>query len=237
MLGKNVVTKPFHDLEGKLLVNDIWYTIQGEGLDAGLPAVFIRLAKCNLRCYFCDTEFETGVPLTARDIAVQIDALAPPSCKLVVITGGEPLLQNITPLVYLLNGNGVRVSVETAGTVWSAKFELEFSRTKQGIQNTIVCSPKTAGLNRYIVDYVRAWKYIVCVGGVSDFDGLPTHSTQNFEVPQKIYRPRGNAPVYLQPMDEGDDAKNLANAELAAQLCMKHGYRLSLQMHKLVGVK
>jgi 7-carboxy-7-deazaguanine synthase len=235
MFGKNVVTKPFPDKMGRLLVNDIFYTIQGEGPDAGRPAVFIRLAKCNLRCHFCDTEFETGKPQTYHQVARMVQTMTEHNgCRLVVITGGEPFLQNIRLLVDVLNKNGVDVSVETAGTVFTRDHEEIFMRSC----NKIICSPKTPVINTTIAPLVHSFKYIVRVGDVDEKDGLPIASTQLQGELARIYRPQKKVGrvIYVQPMDEQDPIRNKANAELAAQVCLRHGYRLSLQMHKLVGV-
>lgn len=242
MFGKNEVASAAKLLnaDGDLLVNSIFYTIQGEGPDAGRPAVFVRLAKCNLRCYFCDTEFETGTLFSAQDVYDKIKSLIKlNTCKLVVFTGGEPLLQNLWPLVRSLNCDGINVSIETAGTVYS---DLNLMVVAARM-NKVVCSPKAPQVNRDLVPYVSAWKYIVAVGQVSGTDGLPNVSTQMPGVPSPIYRPETwrAVPIYIQPMEEYLDgapnyAKNRQNAELAACICMTYGYRLSLQMHKLVGV-
>lgn len=234
MFGQNQVTKPFPDEKGKLLVNDIFYTIQGEGPDAGRPAVFIRLAKCNLRCHFCDTEFETGKQYTMGQVCHVVQQMTRHNpCRLVVITGGEPFLQNIRPLVNKLNENGIDVSVETAGTVFTHDHEEVFMRPR----NKIITSPKTPMISSLVAALTHSFKYIVQVDGVDAEDGLPVVSTQMQGEKSRLFRPakKGRA-IYVQPMDEQDPVRNKANAELAAQVCMRFGYRLSLQMHKLVGV-
>jgi organic radical activating enzyme len=234
MFGKNEVTKPFRDPEGRLLVNELFYTIQGEGPDAGRPAIFLRLSKCNLRCHFCDTEFETGTPRTAQDVASSIKFIANNmNCKLLVITGGEPLLQNIAPIVHRTNLLGLDVSIETAGTTWWSMFDQLFEKPI----NKIIVSPKTPMIDRKILPYVRAWKYIVAEGSTADDDGLPIESTQIKGDAARVYRPtRHVAPIYVQPMDEQDPVRNQRNVEHAAQVCLRFGYRLSVQMHKLARV-
>lgn len=243
MFGKNEVASATKLLNpaGNLLVNSIFYTIQGEGPDAGLPAVFVRLAKCNMRCYFCDTEFETGKLWSASEVYDKIkDLIKDNMCKLVVLTGGEPMLQNLQPLARLLNMDGISVSIETAGTV----FPDQNLQVVAARMNKTICSPKAPQVNNDLVPYVSAWKYIVACGQVSDNDGLPNVSTQMPGVPSYIYRPVKwmQAPIYVQPMEEYagpgmiDHIGSRRNAELAARICMTYGYRLSLQMHKLVGV-
>lgn len=237
MFGKNEVTKQFIH-QGTLLVNDLFYTIQGEGPEAGRPAIFLRLSKCNLRCYFCDTEFEQGSIRTVTDIAGQLSKMVKVSkAKLLVITGGEPFLQNFLPIVEHTCCLGLDVQVETAGTVMLPGLEDWFGPRIES-HNTIVCSPKTGRVNKELVPFISAWKYVVKSGQTSLFDGLPDGSTQYDNHNHPVARPpKGHlAPIYISPMDECDPEKNKANMQEAARVCMQYGHRLSLQMHKLVGV-
>ena len=99
-----------------LRVNEIFYSIQGESSYAGLPCVFVRLTGCNLRCSYCDTRYayEEGGGMEINHIFEQI---SPMQCRLVEITGGEPLLQEKTPiLVEGLLEDGYEVLLETNGT-------------------------------------------------------------------------------------------------------------------------
>ena len=100
-----------------LIINEIFNSIQGESLYAGLPCTFIRLTGCNLRCSYCDTRYayEEGTSLIVTDI---IDRVSGYGCPLVEITGGEPLIQNETPLLITnLIENGYKVLLETNGTI------------------------------------------------------------------------------------------------------------------------
>ena len=242
MKGKNKVSGPFHSEVGSLLVNDIWYTLQGEGPDAGRPAIFIRLAKCNLRCYFCDTEFEQGRCSSLEELENSVRALLEEfNTDLVVITGGEPLLQNIIPAVHLFNSMGLSVSVETAGTVYVENLAKVFLPSRECYGNLIVCSPKTPLLNKQLLPLIGAFKYIIRHGEYSDTDGLPLKSTQIEGDDSVLYRPgtepcTSGVPVYVQPMDEGSYFKYQQNMKAATNVALKYGYRLSLQVHKIVGV-
>lgn len=240
MYGKNAVAKTSIHGDGRLNVNSIWYTVQGEGPDAGRPAIFIRLMGCNLRCYFCDTEFETGREHSLAEVVGKVYAFdVRHCCNLVVITGGEPFLQNVVPLVRHLNECGYQVSVETAGSVWVDGLEELFAPDRSIGGNLIVCSPKTPTLNPKIIPLIGALKYVVRHGQVDPRDGLPNMSTQKQNTPAPIFRP-GDAldkvPIYLQPMDELSRDMREKNLTTAAQLCMKFGYRLSVQVHKMVGL-
>ncbi len=100
-----------------LKVNEIFYSIQGESTHSGRPCMFVRLTGCNLRCSYCDTRYayEEGGLMEIRHIFEQI---APFECRLVEITGGEPLLQKDTPiLIESLLDDGYEVLLETNGTM------------------------------------------------------------------------------------------------------------------------
>jgi 7-carboxy-7-deazaguanine synthase len=97
-------------------VNEIFYSIQGESSHAGWPCVFVRLAGCNLRCAYCDTRYayDEGALMTIEHISAGVRAF---NCLLVEVTGGEPLIQEETPLlVESLLSEGFRVLVETNGS-------------------------------------------------------------------------------------------------------------------------
>ena len=100
-----------------LLVNEIFYSIQGESIHSGRPCIFVRLTGCNLRCSYCDTRYayEQGVNMEITEI---INRIAAHRCRLVEITGGEPLLQSQSPiLIYRLLENGYEVMLETNGSL------------------------------------------------------------------------------------------------------------------------
>ena len=100
-----------------LKVNEIYFSIQGESSKAGLPCVFVRLTYCNLRCSYCDTEyaFYEGHDMFIEEIIREIEKY---DCKLVEITGGEPLVQNeVLSLMKLLSDSGYEVMLETGGSL------------------------------------------------------------------------------------------------------------------------
>lgn len=100
-----------------LKVNEIFYSIQGESSFAGWPCVFIRLSGCNLRCSYCDTQYayEDGTDLEIKGILERISVY---NCRLVEVTGGEPLIQKETPdLIRQLLDKGYKVLLETNGSI------------------------------------------------------------------------------------------------------------------------
>jgi 7-carboxy-7-deazaguanine synthase len=99
----------------RMLITEIFKSIQGESNFAGLPCVFVRLTGCNLRCHWCDTAyaFHGGQKMTVGEVMARVHQLGG---KLVELTGGEPLLQDdVYPLTEQLLGEGFRVLVETSG--------------------------------------------------------------------------------------------------------------------------
>ena len=98
-------------------VNEIFYSIQGESTYSGMPCIFIRLSGCNLRCSWCDTAYayDDGFDITIDDILKQVKKF---NCRLVEVTGGEPLLQAGTPvLIERLLNKGYEVLLETNGSL------------------------------------------------------------------------------------------------------------------------
>ena len=98
-----------------LRVNEIFYSLQGEGWWTGTPAVFVRLAGCNLRCPFCDTDFSRSVPMSLDRVLAEVTRLAG-ECRHVVVTGGEPSLQINEAFVQAFHEAGFILHLETNGT-------------------------------------------------------------------------------------------------------------------------
>jgi organic radical activating enzyme len=215
----------------QLDVHSIFYTIQGEGPFCGQPAVFIRLAGCNLQCPGCDTDYTSNRKDAQRisDVASAVNCSYPcgTSCKLVVITGGEPFRQNITPLVQMLLDYGYEVQVETNGTLAPSP-DLN-SRT------FIVCSPKAGKVNFEIAQRAVCFKYVMSARSVNPIDGLPILALDHTASPQ-VARPPAGKTIYLQPMDEQHEMQNVLNLAAVKESCMEFGYTMQLQIHKLIGV-
>jgi 7-carboxy-7-deazaguanine synthase len=213
-----------------------FYTIQGEGPNCGQPAIFIRLAGCNLQCPGCDTDYtSTRKRMSVAILRAAVDTLKedeyPDAPKpLVVITGGEPFRQNITHICISLLKAGYRVQIETNGTLAPSAglpFEVE-----------IVCSPKTGKINDGIAARVKALKYVVKAGLVVPRDGLPIRALDHTCSPS-VAKPPGDyaGRIYIQPMDEGRADLNRRNLEAAKNSCLQHGHTLQMQVHKLIGVE
>jgi 7-carboxy-7-deazaguanine synthase len=106
----------------RYVVNEIFYSLQGEGVRAGTPNLFLRFARCNLACrvethgFDCDTEFESGRPLTLAEILEEMTVLSA-DCRWVVLTGGEPALQVDSELIEDFHQAGYQLAIETNGSV------------------------------------------------------------------------------------------------------------------------
>ena len=97
-----------------LEINEIFYSIEGEGLRVGQPTTFVRLSKCNLRCNFCDTEFDSFTEMSIHEI---IEKVGQYTATWICFTGGEPLGQNIIPLAKSLRDLNYNLHIETNGTL------------------------------------------------------------------------------------------------------------------------
>lgn len=229
MKGANPVRPQETDDGLTLWVQEVFYTLQGEGPFAGHPSVFVRLAGCNLRCYWCDTEFESSDWRPSLDqLFDEIDRLRPANCDLIVLTGGEPLRQNIVPFIKRCLGRDWRVQIESNGTLW-----LDLPKDER---LSIVCSPKTPKLHPKLAPRIQYLKYVIKAGEQDPEDGLPLASTQVEGKTTRIARPLPHQTVYLMPLDEHDQEKNRANLNACVNTCLQHGYRLTVQGHKTWGV-
>lgn len=222
-----------------LQVHSIFHTIQGEGPFTGTPAVFVRLAGCNLQCPGCDTDYtSTRTEMTAASITEQVLDMAG-TAKLVVITGGEPFRQNLYELIQKLCSRHFTVQVETNGTMEPTEDILWWRTPMAGSRSGacfIVCSPKTGSVHPVVYEKACAFKYVGRAGELEPSDGLPIRALDHSAKP-RLARPRLGAKVYLQPMDEQDEKLNQENLAACVQSCLVHGYTLCLQTHKLLGLE
>ena len=217
-----------------LSIMDIFQTIQGEGPFIGHPAIFVRLAGCNLQCPMCDTDYTVGVySVTPRDMLHL--AFVAGDAKLMVITGGEPFRQArmLVHFVRMALLAGYKVQFETNGIIWN-------DRVREIMDNPLVhtvCSPKTNTVHSEVAKRVDYWKYVGSRNNLSWSDGLPVTGLGYKRV--GIYRHSGITAdkIYLSVMDEFDRDINRANMEAVKESCLKHGYIFTPQLHKTIGVK
>ena len=230
MLGKNKVEERT-DHPGILEVNSVFQTIQGEGPLSGHAATFVRLAGCNLRCSWCDTEFEKRTPWSVKDLSDMVENVTLPE-GLVVLTGGEPCRQEISSFIISLGSRERRVQIETAGTIW-----------RDGLEECIVVvSPKTHKIDPRVEALQPSYKYVIRATDSFTERGIPITNTQD-ERGRKValaepHRDHPPSDIYLTPCDEGplNHVANQANRAKVVELAMRHGYVAQLQIHKLFGL-
>ena len=191
----------------KYRVNEIFLSLQGEGFWTGTPMVFLRLSGCNLACPFCDTDFTAFRIMEADEIVAEI-LRAAGECRRVCITGGEPLLQLESGLVEALHRAGFTIHLETNGTL----------EAPEGI-DWITVSPK-AGIK---LAGASELKLVFQKPDESFIESFTSFDAGNF---------------FLQPCDWGDPERNAATLAQCVEYIESHPWwRLSLQTHKLLGIR
>ena len=189
-------------------INEIFYSIQGEGAFAGFPAIFVRFSGCNLACPWCDTDHERGVEMTAVQLEDAVGKLLKDhEGAIVVLTGGEPALQlhEDEPLFF---GFTPRICIETNGT-----------QPVPGWVEWITVSPKNELALRDIVPTPSELKFV--------FE--PEH------IPYYLSMQETDCRLSIQPLARKDGTTNLREA---LEFVLAHPrFKLSVQLHKLIGVR
>jgi organic radical activating enzyme len=199
-----------------LKIAEVFPSVQGEGLRQGEPTIFVRLSGCNLRCSFCDTKYAwTGGEMRSRDsVVAEVKKIRLDFPALwVCLTGGEPLLQDISGLVRDLKNDGLKVQVETNGTV---------DRLLPVDWYTVSPKPK---------DYFFQPRFRKAAKEVK----LVVSRELTFEVVQRLRKEfPPDTPVILQP--ESNRQASASRAMRILEQCLKDGLsniRLSFQLHKV----
>lgn len=199
-------------------VNEIFYSLQGEGLYTGTPAVFVRFSGCNTRCAFCDTQHQHGTEMTEEEV---VDAIMKYPARHVVITGGEPTLQLTASFVRLLHGHDFFVQIETNGSV----------SLPDGCDiDWITCSPKDLPIRIQRIDELKV------LFDVRNADN-ESRIRQYAGIKAKEYR--------LQPVDASLslhgkelEEQNRINLETTINYILQNPkWKLSLQTHKIINVR
>jgi len=199
-------------------INDIFYTIQGEGSFVGTPAIFIRFSDCNLACKFCDTEFLSGKEMKINNI---IEECLKYKCRFIVLTGGEPTMNNqLSELAMHLKRNGFFITIETNGM-----FDIDTT-----FLDWICLSPKS-DWKHIKINRCNDLKFVVKKG-----DLIP-HVPNMFKMDRK----------FISPMNETSGEKigtkscsilNEENLNYCIDLIKDNpDWILNLQTHKIIGVE
>ena len=200
-------------------INEIFYSIQGEGNWTGLPNIFIRTTGCNLRCSFCDTKYayEKGKEMTIDEIIEKIGSYP---CKYICITGGEPLLQkDIIHLIDKLLKKGYKISIETNGSLSIKKIS-----NKKNLMISIDIKCPSSNMNEF--NYFENFNFL----RENDQLKFIIKNKDDYEYAKTIlekYKPF--CTVFLQPV-WGRNPKNLTRWVIKDGLNAKIG----LQIHKII---
>lgn len=229
------IEKQFIDPTGVLEVHHIFRTIQGEGPFTGERAIFIRLAGCNLQCPGCDTEYTSQrTRMTPKDIIKHIVEAyhSFPINGLIVISGGEPLRQNIGPLCAFLVRHGHVVQIESNGVRAPDVLTEQLVRDDKVV---LVISPKTKAVHKINAEIAHCFKYVLRDGDIDPVDGLPIRALEHAASPRVARPPTGyDGAIYINPYDEKDDEANKRHLAATAQSCSKFGYTMGVQLHKYI---
>ena len=215
-----------------LFVNEIFWSIQGEGSQSGRPSIFIRLQGCLNACPWCDTRYAQALPtLKGKDqnqelvfnkkepseaySLLEVDVICakikelPTAAKLVVLTGGEPCRQDLTLITTLLLRDGFACQIETSGS----------EPIKCHKDTWVTLSPKACGV--YAPNWARANEIKLPVANLQD---ITRYAKELAEIKTKK--------IWLQPVDCNQDA-----TELCVKICQERNWNLSIQMHKYINIK
>ena len=190
-----------------LQLAEIFYSIQGEGTWTGTPAVFVRLAGCNLACDFCDTDYSLKFLATVEDVVRRVREVGG-ECPMVILTGGEPLAQTETAaLIEALRADGRRVHVESNGTIY-----------RELPSDVWLCVSPKERVDARMAARANEAKLIV------DERVPEEHLALFADKPTILLQPEGNKP---------------SNVQIALDYAKSHPsrFRLSLQTHKMIGVR
>lgn len=192
-------------------INEIFYSIQGEGEHTGKAAVFVRFSGCNLKCPFCDTDFKSFDEMTAAQIVAGVKLIGG-DCRFVVLTGGEPTLQADIHLCDLLHEAGYYIAMETNGTM-PVMIPVDW----------VTVSPKQSFVGSVGTTRIRKANEVKVVFDLSNSPGTYGIEAEHY---------------YLQPCDKGDEGKNREILDACVNYILSHPkWKLSLQTQKIINMR
>lgn len=231
------ISQPVSSQAETLKLSEIFYSLQGEGIDAGKPAVFIRTALCNLSCVWCDTKYTWDwshydydrevSEMTISSIQEQISRFDTKHC---VITGGEPLIQQtkLIPLLSNLKNEDYFIEVETNATIlpsemlerfvdrWNVSPKLQNSSISKQYREVQSCMEYYAKNSKAVI------KFVIC--NQSDLAEVKTLvGKYKLKSQRIILMPEGNSAAEI-----------IEKSKWLAEICQSNGYRLSVRLHTLI---
>ena len=193
-------------------INEIFHSLQGEGYHTGTPAVFVRFSGCNLRCAFCDTQHQEGAPMSLDEIIAEINKY--PIAPMVVLTGGEPSLFIDEAFVAAVKAQtGKFIAIETNGT-----------RPLPTNLDWVTFSPKKGfdggDVESVVLKDCDELKVVYLGQDLRQYAGINANHR------------------FLQPCFSDDAEQRQSNMQACVEAVMRHpGWRLSLQTHRLLGIR
>lgn len=192
-------------------INEIFYSLQGEGFHTGTPAVFVRFSGCNLRCAFCDTQHQNGMMMSLQEIVNEVNKY--PIAPLVVLTGGEPsLFIDEAFISELKQKTGKKIAIETNGT-----------RQLPNNLDWVTFSPKTGfeggEVEPSVLDTCDELKVVFLGQDLVQYDGIKANHR------------------FLQPCFSEDESERQTNMKSCVEAVKTYpNWRLSLQMHRVLDI-
>ena len=192
-------------------INEIFYSLQGEGFHSGTPAVFVRFSGCNLRCSFCDTQHQTGEMISLQEIVDEVNKY--PIAPIVVLTGGEPsLFIDEAFVAELKQKTGKKIAIETNGT-----------RPLPSNLDWVTFSPKSVfeggDIEPCVLMHCDELKVVYLGQDLAQYDDI-----------EAKYR-------FLQPCFVENLEQRKANLQACIEAVKNHpNWRLSLQIHRILGL-
>ena len=193
-------------------INEIFYSLQGEGFHAGTPAVFVRFSGCNLRCAFCDTQHQAGETMSLQEIVDEVNKY-PQAPSLLVLTGGEPsLFIDEAYVAELKQKTHKTIAIETNGT-----------RLLPSNLDWVTLSPKTAfeggDAEPCVLKHCDELKVVYLGQDLTQYEGIEAQHR------------------FLQPCFCEDEKQRQANMKACVEAVMQNpGWRLSLQIHRVLNI-
>lgn len=192
-------------------INEIFYSLQGEGFHTGTPAVFVRFSGCNLRCAFCDTQHQAGRAMSLEDIVAEINQY--PNARMIVLTGGEPSLFINEVFVKALKTTGKLIAIETNGT-----------RPLPSNLDWVTLSPKIGfeggDVEPCVLKTCDELKVVYLGQDLKQYQGIEARHR------------------FLQPCFSADENQRQANMKSCVEAVKNNlGWRLSLQIHRFLGIR
>lgn len=200
-------------------INEIFYSIQGEGFHSGSAAVFVRFSGCNLKCPFCDTDFHEFTEMSEEEVVDAVVKADINECRFVVLTGGEPTMQLTDTFIDLLHQKGFYIAVESNGAFKDGNdFEIDW----------LTISPKHSFFSE--IPFAARQADEVKLVLTRETASLGIMASYEDEIEADHY--------YLQPCDTKDPVENQALINEAVSLIMENPtWKLSLQTQKIINVR